>query len=295
MTNRLRRLLQQYGALTVTVSELARQRPGTQRESLDALYESFGAPDPDEPVLHVRISKDGELRLLEEAEHDLQCIDEQGRKTGVVTVWEMPEDEFWYFKAFRPAAFDLDKELPAFFYGMAITYAYAMFETFVGDVIRQQLVKYPKLMSSERQVKYGDVFEIESKEALIRSMAAREVNELMYQPLIAVLKKMRDRYGFSAVTEEYDASAYRISLIRNCILHNGSTVDSKLATYDNNVAVGNSLCLADSDLSVAVNVLRKLAYKLDCAVKDLTSDENVDDAFRSGDVTARRYLVKRSI
>lgn len=102
MTEELIELLQQYGMLSVSLSHLASERPRNKFASLDEYYQSFGGLLPDEPAVVVRISKDGELRFLHEGEHDVSFQDKEGKKVGVVTVWEMPENEFWFFKAFRP-------------------------------------------------------------------------------------------------------------------------------------------------------------------------------------------------
>src|SRR5512143_1274909 len=120
MTDELRALLQQYGILTVTMHQLMRERPGASHENLEDYYRSLGNPLPDEPVLVVRISKDGETRFLSENKHDVRFEDDAGQETGKVTVWELPEDEFWFFRAFRPGFFDLEKELPPFTYSMAV-------------------------------------------------------------------------------------------------------------------------------------------------------------------------------
>ena len=103
---------------------LVAERPGTEYASLDEYYRSLGKPLPDEPVLVVRISKDGETRFLEKEEHDVQFNDDSGQKAGVVTVCELPEDEFWFFQAFRPGLFDLESDLPQFMYDICIVNAF---------------------------------------------------------------------------------------------------------------------------------------------------------------------------
>jgi hypothetical protein len=139
MTEELKELLQQYGVLAVSLSQLSSERPGSQYESLDEYYKSLGGPLPDEPTLVVRISKDREIRFLKEGEHDVAFEDEEGNKPGIVTVWELPEDEFWFFRAFRPALFGLEKTLPGFVFEMGVTHAYAMFEGYLSDILRSRL------------------------------------------------------------------------------------------------------------------------------------------------------------
>ena len=167
MTEELKELLQQYGMVSVSLSHLASERPGNKFASLEEYYQSFGGLLPDEPAIVVRISKDGELRFLHEGEHDVSFQDKEGKKVGVVTVWEMPEDEFWFFKAFRPGLFDLDKDLPRFLYEMGVTYCYALFESYLSEILRYRFRAHPLMLGSQREMKYGDILEAKSKENLV--------------------------------------------------------------------------------------------------------------------------------
>jgi hypothetical protein len=168
---------------------------------------------PDEHALVVRISKDGEMRFLDEGQHDVIFADERGKKSGIVTVWELPEDEFWFFRAFRPALFGLEKALPGFLFEMGITHAYAMFEGYLSAIIRSRLRQHPRLMSGQRELKYEQVFLAESKETLIERMIEREMRELMYLSLPDLLRKLRDQMGFKSLADEHDEnSAYALAV-----------------------------------------------------------------------------------
>ena len=263
MTEGLKALLQHYGALTVTLSHLLRQRPGTEHGILDEYYKALGNPLPDEPVLVVRISKDGDIRFLKEGEHDVTFENESREKTGIVTVWELPEDEFWFFRAFRPGLFDLDKDLPPFLYEMGVVNAYTMFEEYLSDLLRARLRQHPRLMGNQRKLDYEEVFDASSKDDLISMMITREVREFMYLPLIGLLQKMRERLGFRALVEQYDQDAHSISLIRNCLLHNKGKADQKLAAVTDKYRIGVSIVLTMDDVNDVVHILRKFAYAID--------------------------------
>jgi len=84
----------------VSLNQLKGERPGSGHESLEAYYRSLGGPLPDEPCLVVRISKDGDTHFLKEHGHDVKSHDERGEKVGEVTVSELPEDQFWFFRVF---------------------------------------------------------------------------------------------------------------------------------------------------------------------------------------------------
>jgi hypothetical protein len=263
MTDDLTELLQQYGILVVSLSQMARERPGSQCESLDEYYKSLGGLLPDEPALVMRISKDREVRFLREGEHDVTIADSEGQKTGKITVWELPEDEYWFFRAFRPALFGLEKALPGFLFEMGITYAYALFEGYLSEILRRRMRQQPRLMSSQRELKYDQVFLAASKEALIESMIDREMRDLLYLSILDLLRKMREKMGFASLREEWDEKVNYVSLVRNCLLHNRGQVDTKLAFVQPTLRVGDRLSIGESDVGTAVNSLRSFAFQID--------------------------------
>jgi hypothetical protein len=256
----------------VSLSQLARERKGSQHESLEDYYRSLGGSYfslhqtrllPDEHALVVRISKDGETRFLKEGQHDVEFTDEEGKKTGVVTVWELPEDEFWFFRAFRPALFGLEKKLPEFVWEMGLTHAYAMFEGYLTEILRARLRQHPRLMGGQREVKYEQIFVAESKQTLIEGMVEREMKELTYLALPDLLRKIRDQMGFKSLADQHDEQANYLSLLRNCLLHNRGRVDVKLANCRPTLQNGEKIAVSDEDVTTAVNVLRKFAYQID--------------------------------
>src|ERR1700722_60605 len=101
---------------------------------------------------------------------------------------------------FRPAIFNLQNDLPFFLYGMALVNAYAIFEAYLSDLVTMRLRQHPELMGGKREIKYEQIFAAESKDALINLMVDREVRDLMYLPLPAILKEMRERLGFRSLT-----------------------------------------------------------------------------------------------
>jgi hypothetical protein len=265
MTKELKEVLQKYGVLSVALAHLRSERPGNKYQSLEEYYRSLGGPLPDELALVVRISKDGQMRFLREGEHDVVFKDEEGNKTGVITVWELPEDEFWYFRAFRPALFDLEIDLPPFIYEIGITYAYAVFEGYLSDILRGRIREHPRLMGGQRQVTYEQVLDSSSKEALVETMIDREVRDLTYLPIGDVLRKMREKLGFRSLTDIHDKPLAGLSLLRNCLLHNGGRVDSKLAELEPTRKHSDKILLAMEDVDHAVNVLRTAGHAIDQA------------------------------
>ena len=263
MTEALKTLLQHYGTLAIALHRLMSQRPGTEHESLNAYYESLGTPLPEEPVLVVGISKDGEARFLNEGEHDVMFEDDSGQERGNVTVLELPEDEFWFFRSFRPAIFDLDNDLPHFVYAMGIVDAFAMFEGYLSNMLKERLRQHPRLMGSQRRLTYEQIHEAASKGDIVETMIDREIRELTYLSLSDLLTRMRERLGFRDLTSEYDEAVCQLALVRNCLLHNQGKADRKLSECSSAYQSGDTIHCDMKTVDSAINNLRKLAYEID--------------------------------
>lgn len=104
----------------MSLSKLEGERPGNPHQSLNAYYDSMAIPyegtsdvmreklaalEPGEPAIVVRIRPDGSTNI--------GSFQEQETGTGVepsrIAVWELPEDEFYFLKAFRHGLFEWDK------------------------------------------------------------------------------------------------------------------------------------------------------------------------------------------
>ncbi len=272
MTQFLKDLLRNYGLLYITLTQLLSERPGNKYASLDEYYHSLGMQTPDNPMFYVHPSSDGKTRYLDEGEHDIEARDDAGNKVGkVVGVLELPEDEFYFFQAFRPGMFDLEKDLPSFLFEMALIYANSLFENYISSIIRLRFQKHPELMGVNKQVTYGQVIKSNSKQDVIEHLINREVQQLMYEPIGAVLERMRAKYGFRDLTTKYDEEIIYLSLIRNCVMHNSRKVDSKLATNKPKLVLGERLPVEKSLVDTAIHTYRKFCYEVDIMLEAIGS------------------------
>jgi hypothetical protein len=62
----------------------------------------------------------------------------------------------------------------------------------------------------------------------------------------------------------YEEATY-LSLVRNCLRHNGGRIDARLASPRTMCKRGAHLSISEVDVSEAVNTLRKFAYQIDQA------------------------------
>src|SRR5262249_27813110 len=160
----------------------------------------------DTPDWQVRDASEDDLRLL--------AKDPRGvpRPTQV---WELPPDEFFYFKAFRTGIADLTKDLPQFFYGMTLVHAWGLFEHYLGSLLQRILTADPDMLAGEKQLALGDVLDHPTKEALLASVAEKEIRTLFYKPVRDWLKVLRGRYKLKGLTREDDDELIESALIRN--------------------------------------------------------------------------------
>jgi hypothetical protein len=235
MTPFLKQLASNYGQLFTTLAQLEKERPGSSHASLADYYKSLGPAEPGEPVLTVRINKDGETRFVHGAE--ATAMTPAQYRQGATTVLELPEDEFYFFRAFRESAFDLESTLPPFLFNMAFVYAYTLFETYVADIARLR------------------VFD-------------READRLMRESIGSILQKLRLRHGFVNLTTRFDREIVQLSLTRNCLVHNGNRVDAKLAATQSNLPIGQPISVNLNTIMAGIHVYRSLALELDSSVDD---------------------------
>ena len=238
MNSILKELLHSYGLLYITVQTLQQQRPGTTHASLNDYYASLGRAEPGEPVLVVRISSDGVSRITDLKGEQLPDDLRAQYGDGDLTLMELPEDEFYFFQAFRPGIFELEKQLPPFILQMALVHAYTLFKNYIADVVRMRLHAQPAQVGLKKQVVVADVLAFATKEDLVASIVDNEVNQVMHLPIAAILDSLRNRYGLHELPAVHDKELELLSLTRNCFVHNAGKVDHKLASADASLVIG---------------------------------------------------------
>ena len=263
MTDLLKHLLHAYGLLYITIEELQQSRPGTSHASLKAYYDSLGPGLPGEPSLMVRVSNDRETRIV--PKFTGPGVPDSLRDADV-TLMELPEDEFHFFQAFRPGMFDLQKEVPAFILEMSLIHAYALFEAYVSDVVRLRLKAHPAQIGMDKHVSLAEVLASADKNALLDAFVERELNQIMHEPIGATLKRLRERLGLRSLAEECDLSIVKLSLVRNCLIHNKGISDKKLVAADPAVPLVTKIIINGDDVRAAIATCRHAAVAVDASL-----------------------------
>lgn len=270
MTKLLIELHHSIGLLNITVSTMDKPRQfwasalGPVKTDAELLQGRF---TDGEPVLIVRSKAGCDWNIRDAREDDFQLFANDPRGIpNSAKVWEISPDEFHYFKAFRTGIADLSFELPAFFHGMTLVHSWGIFEHYLGSLLLDILAARPEMLGREKQIDIGKVFDHPTKESLLASIAEREVRALFYQPVRQWLKAIRQRYGLHDLSTQFDDQIVELALIRNCVVHNRSVVDAKLAKHFGGKHVeGTPVEISQDSVFKATDVLRKFASAIDNA------------------------------
>jgi hypothetical protein len=269
MTEFLKTLLHNYGLLYVSISTIDTARTKWSNALGPVMSDEELSKSPiakDEPVIIVRVSKGEEPEFLSQEEHGIQLSDKDtGEPVGDLTVGELPEDEFYFFKAFRTGIAALTNELPEFFYGMCLVHAHALFENYLSQLLQSIFLLRPEMLGKTRQVSYETILEsYPSMSLLLEKLVERELRELFYKSWRELLDALREKYGFKDLSDNRDEKTIELSLIRNCLLHNRGMADPKLEEESNGTYQCGTGIPVDMNLVLtAMTTFRKLAVEID--------------------------------
>jgi hypothetical protein len=265
MTNLLKALLHDYGVLEVSLSKLEAERPGNPHASLNTYCESMGTPyegpagvmleklaalGSNEHAIVMRISPDGSTNVRGFDRNDNAPATPEERSGPRIAVWELPEDEFYYFKAFREGLFDLEKSTPP----LAPDGIRARVHTVRGLPQERPGTLTPGTPPANWQQQTDGLWS-HLRQCLKRKIMARiidrELSQLMYESIEALLDKMRNNYGFRDLAPTHDREIRRLSLIRNCLMHNAGKVNDKLADVETTMIEGQPVTIHRDTISEA--------------------------------------------
>lgn len=268
MTDLLAALHHSFGLLNVTLVTMEQARMawagklGPVMTDAELLQEKFGE---DEPVVIVRCTGTTDWQVRDAGEDDLCLLADDPRWIPQrAKVWELPPDEFVYFKAFRTGAADLTKNLPQFFYGMTLVHAWGLFEHYLGSLLLRILAARPEILGRTKQLDLGEVLDHLSKEALLASVAEQEVRNLFYKPARDWLKALRGRYQLKGLTRAHDNDLIEAALIRNCVVHNRGLADDRLEKQTGGRSTQGAPIEIDlNNVAKATDIIRKFASAVD--------------------------------
>lgn len=253
-----RSLLSRFGEVAVTLSFYSKARaPGPAEHPGENMPVSEPL-EPGEPALIVKVSRDGGYGIE-------KAVAADGTANANVSVMELPEHEFWFFEAFRPALSNLSVKAPGYLFEMALINLYALFEAFVADLIRARLRRFPHRISAKAKRAPAATDRPDDASGRLERAIKSDVRRLTYGSVGALLSALRSELGIATLPTSFDHATQVLALVRNCLLHAGGVVDERLAAADPHYVLGKRIIIDDDACSAAMKVLRDISLALDQA------------------------------
>ena len=136
----------------------------------------------------------------------------------------------WFFHAPEalPRAYELYRKQ---INHAAIVLGYSYFENFLSELLTEILHSRPEMLPRNKEIMYSDIIGKSSIDDVIEVMIKKELLELFYMSMSDIITKLCEKYNFTINNIESELLC-KFSLIRNCIIHNSSCADERLAEYD---------------------------------------------------------------
>lgn len=142
----------------------------------------------------------------------------------------------------------------------ALILGYSYFENFLNDLIYNVLKSRPSMLPKNKTVTYSDILKRNTIDEVIEAMINKELLELFYKSMSDIVIELRNKYNFTIKDDEKDLLC-KGSLIRNCIIHNSSRADNKLANFEGYDAE-QEFEISSSELHSFGIILRQIARRI---------------------------------
>ncbi|MBI5303238.1 MAG: hypothetical protein HY868_13980 [Chloroflexi bacterium] len=142
----------------------------------------------------------------------------------------------------------------------AFLLGYSYFEVFLGDLMKEIFLSNPSMLPKEKQLKFSEILEARTFESVIELMIEKENLALVYQSMDKVIDYFETKLNLHW-TDEHKDTIIRATYLRNCIVHNMSRADSRLAQVSQYV-VGQDINLTSSEVHAFGLIARALSRDL---------------------------------
>jgi len=141
----------------------------------------------------------------------------------------------------------------------AFLLGFSYIEAFLADITKEAFRRRPESLPKEKEMKFHELLGCVSHDEMIEKMIEKETFSLFYGSFekIGDYLNAKLHLPWSENTKIMEAP-----LIRNCIIHNDSVVDQRLASVSN-LSVGNKISLNASDVHGFGIAVRELARNID--------------------------------
>lgn len=142
----------------------------------------------------------------------------------------------------------------------AFLLGYSYFEAFLADLVRDIYLSRPKMLPKDKQLKYAEILNTSDYHAILQLMIEREIIDLFYRRMDEVVEYFEEKLKIKWSSEHKKKILYT-SYLRNCILHNLSIVDHRLAKISE-YEVGHKIRLTPSNVHSFGIMARNLVEEL---------------------------------
>ena len=129
----------------------------------------------------------------------------------------------------------------------AFLLGYSYFEAFIADLAKAILVSRPQLLPKDKNVSFGAVIDSGDYDILLGKIVEQQVLSVMYNSIEKVSEYFHKslHIQWPEATDEY--TVVKASLIRNCFMHNGGIVDTRLSNVSG-LTEGAEIEIAPADV-----------------------------------------------
>ncbi len=128
----------------------------------------------------------------------------------------------------------------------ALLLGYSYMEAFLADLCREIYSRYPQKLSPDKDIKYKDIVGLGTGGNVLNLLIEREARAVFAGSMTQILEHMERRLDLP-ISSTLKQEMQKASLIRNCLLHNGATVERALAVHAG-LAVGAPIRLTTGDV-----------------------------------------------
>ncbi|MGA8573048.1 MAG: hypothetical protein ACLP7A_04655 [Desulfobaccales bacterium] len=144
----------------------------------------------------------------------------------------------------------------------AFLLGYSYFEVFLGELIRKIYLSNHKMLPKEKQLKFSEIIEASTYEDVIEMMIEKETLSIFYQSFEKIVEYYQTKLELTWPVEHKN-QVLVASLLRNCIIHNMSRVDIRLAR-NSEYEIGQEIQLSSSEVhsyGIHVRALSRELYR----------------------------------
>ncbi len=119
-------------------------------------------------------------------------------------------------------------------------------DAFLADLLRECYRSHPRMLPGNKTLTFGDIVAFNDYDSVVTRMIEHVIHEVMHKGLLDIAKHFEDKLSILWLDTDLQ-ELFTASLIRNCIIHNNSVADLRLAARPD-WKVGEQISLSVADV-----------------------------------------------